>query len=63
MNFKKLKEIIDSIPEEFLDAEVELQFIYETKATTVIKRGNLNGIIFEDNYPLKLIGIEGYERY
>lgn len=60
MNFRKLKEFIETIPEEMLDYEVELEFKYNTKSTTIIKSGNIEGIIFVDDLPLKLIGVEEF---
>jgi len=56
MNFKKLKKLINSIPDEHLDYEVELNFIYDTKSGYGIKKGIIEGIIFVDNMPLKLVG-------
>lgn len=58
MDFKKLKELINSIPEEHLDYEVELNFIYDTKTGNGIKIGNIEGVLFVDNMPLKLVGKE-----
>jgi hypothetical protein len=58
MNFEKLKELINSIPEEQLDYEVELNFIYNTKAGQGIKTGAIEGVLFIDNMPLKLVGKE-----
>ena len=58
MDFKKLKELINSIPEEHLDYEVELNFIYDTKTGNGIKIGNIEGVLFVDNIPLKLVGKE-----
>ena len=58
MDFKKLKELINSIPEEHLDYEVELNFIYDTKTGNGIKIGTIEGVLFVDNIPLKLIGKE-----
>lgn len=58
MDFKKLKELINSIPEEYLDYEVELNFIYDIKTGNRIKIGNIEGVLFVDNMPLKLVGKE-----
>lgn len=58
MDFRKLKELVDSIPENQLDYEVELNFITETKTGNGLKTGRLEGVLFVDNLPLKFIGIE-----
>ena len=61
MNFEKLKEIINSIPEEYLGSEVEIQFVNNTKTGKGIKFGTVEGVLFIDNIPLKLAAKEeGY---
>ena len=63
MDFKKLKELINSIPEEHLDYEVELNFIYNTKTGQGIKTGSIEGVLFIDNMPLKLVGKERQDNW
>ncbi len=63
MDFKKLKELINSIPEEHLDYEVELNFIYNTKTGQGIKTGIIEGVLFIDNMPLKLVGNESQDNW
>ena len=63
MDFKKLKELINSIPEEHLDYEVELNFIYNTKTGQGIKTGYIEGVLFIDNIPLKLVGKESQNNW
>ena len=63
MDFKKLKELINSIPEEHLDYEVNLEFIYNTKTGQGIKTGRIEGVLFIDNMPLKLIGTENQNNW
>lgn len=63
MDFKKLKELINSIPEEHLDSEVELNFIYNTKTGQGIKTGYIEGVLFIDNIPLKLVGKENQDNW
>ena len=63
MDFKKLKELINSIPEEHLDSEVELNFIYNTKTGQGIKSGRIEGVLFIDNMPLKLVGTENQDNW
>lgn len=63
MDFKKLKELINSIPEEHLDYEVNLEFIYNTKTGQGIKTGHIEGVLFIDNIPLKLVGKEDQDNW
>lgn len=59
MDFKKLKELINSIPEEQLDCDVEITFITDTKTGNGVKIGYIEGVLFVDDGSLKLIGKEG----
>ena len=61
MDFKKLKELINSIPEEHLDYEVNLEFKYNTGQG--IKTGYIEGVLFIDNMPLKLVGKEDQDNW
>lgn len=63
MDFKKLKELINSIPEEHLNYEVEVNFITNTKTGNGIKLGIIEGIMFIDNIPLKLVAKEENTNY
>lgn len=61
MDFKKLKELIEELPDKQLDNEVYITFISETKAgKKEVRRGDLSGVIYVDSFPLEFVVIEEY---
>lgn len=59
MDFRKLKELIESLPEEQLDNEIFTTFISETRTgKKETRRGIISGVIFVDSFPLELVTLE-----
>ena len=61
MDFRKLKELIEELPDEQLDNEVYITFISETKSgKKEVRRGDLSGVLYVDSFPLEFVVIEEY---